>query len=89
MVGSNKYKATENEVTETHNIDQESVQKQLKRLGELKANRNTDDVQESLATLKRTAVEDENLLPHIIHAVQTHTTLGEISDTLREVFGEY
>ncbi len=48
-----------------------------------------DDVQKSLTALKETAAGDENLIPLIIDAVKTHATLGEISDTLRGVFGEY
>ena len=55
----------------------------------MKKNRNIDDVKKSLQALKETATKDENLLPHIIDAVKTHATLGEISDTLREVFGIY
>ena len=70
-------------------IDQEAVNKQLTRLGEFKETRNKEDVQKSLTTLKKTAGGNDNLLPHIIHAVKTHATLGEISDTLRKVFGEY
>ena len=89
IVGLNQYEAKEDEVEITQNIDQESIQKQLNRLIELKKNRNIDDVKKSLQTLKETATKDDNLLPHIIDAVKTHATLGEISDTLREVFGTY
>ena len=39
--------------------------------------------------LKSATATDENLMPRIIHAVKAHATLGEISDTLRSVFGEY
>ena len=89
MVGLNKYKSKENEEVETQTIDQDAVQQQLDRLCTLKANRNTAEAQHALTVLKEIASGDKNLLPHIIHAVKTHATLGEISDALREVFGEY
>ena len=89
MVGLNKYESKESEVPETQTIDQEAVRQQLNRLDNFIKNRNNDEVIKSLTALKKTAAGEENLIPHIIHAVKTHTTLGEISDTLREVFGEY
>ena len=54
-----------------------------------KENRNMDDVQKSLTALKERAAGDGNLIPYIIGSVQAQATLGEISDTFREVFGEY
>ena len=79
----------EDEVSDIQEIDKTAVQKQLVHLSELKANRNKDEVQISLADLKKTAAGDGNLMPLIIRAVIAHATLGEISDTLRSVFGEY
>ena len=74
---------------DTQHIDKAAVQQQLDRLSKLKITRNMDDVQKSLTSLKETASGDENLIPLIIDAVKAHATLGEISDTLRGVFGEY
>ena len=48
-----------------------------------------DEVQKSLESLKGTAKGETNLFPHIIQAVKSHATLGEISDALRSIFGEY
>ena len=76
-------------MTDTQHIDKAAVQQQLDRLSKLKITRNMDDVQKSLTALKETASEDENLIPLIIDAVKAHATLGEISDTLRGIFGEY
>ena len=42
-----------------------------------------------LKVLKETAANNGNLIPPIIDSVKNHSTLGEISDTLRQVFGEY
>ena len=88
-VGLNKYKTKEDVVAETQTIDRAAVQHQLNRLNKLKKKRDIDHVQKSLITLKKIAAGDENLLPQIIDSVKAHATLGEISDTLREVFGEY
>ena len=74
---------------DTQHIDKAAVQQQLDRLSQLKITRNMDEVKKVLTDLKKTAAGDGNLLPHIIDAVKAHATLGEISDTLREEFGEY
>jgi len=46
-------------------------------------------VKETLAVLKKAAQGTDNVVPPILEAVKVYATLGEISDTLREVFGEY
>jgi len=46
-------------------------------------------VKEALAGLKKAAQGTDNVVPPILEAVKAYATLGEISDTLREVFGEY
>ena len=89
LVGLNKYKSIDDDMTDTQHIDKVAVQQQLDRLSKLKITRNIDDVQKSLTAIKATAYKDENLIPLIIDAVKAHATLGEISDTLRGVFGEY
>ena len=88
-MGLNKYKSIDDDMTDTQHIDKVAVQQQLDRLSKLKITRNIDDVQKSLTAIKATAYKDENLIPLIIDAVKAHATLGEISDTLRGVFGEY
>ena len=88
-MGLNKYKSIDDDRTDTQHIDKVAVQQQLDRLSKLKITRNMDVVQKSLTALKETAYGDENLIPLIIDAVKVQATLGEISDTLRGVFGEY
>ena len=56
---------------------------------QLKAERNAGDVKHALSRLKGAAGSDENLMPFMVEAVQSYATVGEICDTLREVFGEY
>ena len=46
-------------------------------------------MKETLAILKKAAQGTDNLVPPILEAVKVYATVGEISDTLREVFGEY
>ncbi len=56
----------------------------------MKAKRDNAAVQAALAELKKAcADEHENLMPHILAAVKTYATLGEICGVMREVFGEY
>ena len=89
IVGVNKFQSKEAEIQETLQIDQKAVQQQLDRLQSVKQNRDNQKVESSLKALYDTASNDENLMPVIIDAVQSKATLGEISDTLRGVFGEY
>jgi methylmalonyl-CoA mutase N-terminal domain/subunit len=89
IVGVNKYTTGLEEAIETQGIDEIAVKQQLERLKKIKKNRNDDAVQTSLSALKNSAMSEDNLMPHIVHAVKKYATLGEISDTLRSVFGEY
>jgi methylmalonyl-CoA mutase N-terminal domain/subunit len=76
---------------EIFSVDQEAVRaEQTRRLGELKASRDSKAVESSLSGLRR-AAEDmrENLIPPIVSAVRAYATLGEICDVLREVWGEF
>ena len=89
LVGVNKFVTKETEIPEIQEIDKIAVQKQLERLNNLKQNRENDKVNSGLKALKETAENNGNLIPKIINSVKNHTTLGEISDTLRQVFGEF
>ena len=64
-------------------------QTQLQRLARVKAERDSDAVARNLAALTEIALSTGNLLPPIIDCVRTYATLGEISQTLKSVFGEY
>jgi len=89
IVGLNKFSEGNNLEPETLTIDLKSAEKQIARVKKFKQSRDNLTVQVSLETLSKAAKKGENLLPHILHAVKTDATLGEISDTMREVFGEY
>ena len=89
IVGVNKFQSMETDIPETQQIDQKAVQQQLDRLQFVKNNRDNQKVESILRALNETASTDNNLIPVIIDAVKAEISLGEISDILREVFGEF
>ncbi|MFN3428155.1 MAG: methylmalonyl-CoA mutase [Candidatus Thermochlorobacter sp.] len=70
-------------------ITPEVEAKQIARLREVKASRNQDAVNQSLAHIRQAAQDGSNLMPHLVEAMHRYVTLGEICDVLREVFGVY
>jgi methylmalonyl-CoA mutase N-terminal domain/subunit len=70
-------------------IDPEVERAQVERLGKLRARRDASRVQAVLRQVEDTARSEQNLMPAILNAVKAYATVGEISDTLRKVFGEY
>jgi methylmalonyl-CoA mutase, N-terminal domain len=72
-----------------HRIDPEVERSQVARLCALRDKRDSARAQSALAELERRASTNENLLPAILTAVESYATVGEISDALRRVFGEY
>ena len=70
-------------------IDAQIERSQIARLGALRAKRDTVRAKSALAELQRRATTTENLLPAILAAVEAYATVGEISDALCRVFGEY
>jgi len=70
-------------------MDEEGMQRQMKRLNKIRRERDNRAVQEKLSDLQSAAREDKNLMPFIIETVRAYATLGEICGVLREVFGEY
>jgi methylmalonyl-CoA mutase N-terminal domain/subunit len=70
-------------------IDPEIERTQVERLAGLRARRDAARVEITLKAVEETARTDHNLLPPILDAVKAHATVGEISDALRRVFGEY
>jgi methylmalonyl-CoA mutase N-terminal domain/subunit len=70
-------------------IDSELERQQVERLERVRARRNKREVDEALGEVERAAGTAENLMPHIVRAVEAYATLGEISDRMRASFGEY
>ena len=89
IVGLNKFKDEDEDINSLQNIDPVEVEKQIKELNTFKKTRNNIQVNASLKKLQMTAKGNENIMPDIIHCVKNNCTLGEISDTLRLIFGEH
>ena len=89
IVGLNKFQVVEEKPQELLKVDPTVGDQQVQRLRELKGQRNQYEVRDALAGVKDAAKSGANLMPPILAAVRSMATLGEICDTLREVFGEY
>ena len=89
IVGLNQFQMEEEPLRDILRIKPEVEQYQKEKLARVKKERDNTKVKETLAVLKKAAQGTENVVPPILEAVKVYATLGEISDTLREVFGEY
>ena len=89
IVGLNQFQIEEKPLKDILRIKPELEQYQKEKLAGVKKERNNTKVKETLAVLKKAAQGTDNVVPPILEAVKVYATLGEISDTLREVFGEY
>src|ERR1700685_2003908 len=88
IVGVNDYVADEKPL-ETLLIDELTAEGQTKRLSKLRADRSQSEVDRRLNALRKAAAGTENTMPYIYEAVKAYATLGEICDTMRDVFGIY
>jgi methylmalonyl-CoA mutase N-terminal domain/subunit len=89
VVGVNDFVAREEREIPTLRMDAEIERTQMARLHALRAKRDTTRTKAALGELARRACSTENLLPAILAAVEAYATVGEISDALRNIFGEY
>jgi len=90
VVGVNEFASEEEVPMKLHQINPAIEKNLVERLGQVKRERNTANVEEALSKLHVAAGrENENLIPYVLDAVKEYVTLGEICGTLREVFGEY
>lgn len=81
-----------NESEEEHilfKIDENVRQKQIDKLKRLRQKRDNAKVNACLAAIKEKANTNENLLPYFLEAIESYATIGEISNSLRSVWGEY
>ena len=89
IVGVNKFQ-TDEEVTENIlKVDQKGIEEQIKRLNSVRKKRDNAKVKKSLQVLKEKSKSRENLMLPILECVQSYCSIGEICDSLREVWGEY
>jgi methylmalonyl-CoA mutase N-terminal domain/subunit len=88
LVGVNRFQQQEEHHPAVLRVDPALGRLQAQRVRELRERRNNAAVGASLAALESATRGTENLMPRILAAVESYATLGEISDTLRRVFGE-
>jgi methylmalonyl-CoA mutase N-terminal domain/subunit len=89
-IGVNKYVMEEEKINiELHPFNPKVAQEQKKKLQAIKARREEKQVREALLGLQKAAQTDENVMPHMLKAVRTYATLGEITKVLKKVFGEF
>jgi len=89
IVGVNKFTSKDGVKVDLLSIDDSIRKIQSEKITLLKKNRNNEAVNICLVNLKEAAKGTDNLMPFILAAVEEYATLGEISDVMREVFGEY
>jgi methylmalonyl-CoA mutase N-terminal domain/subunit len=89
VVGVNRFRQPEERAPVTFRMDPELERSQVERLREVRASRPADLVEDRLNALEFAARGSDNLMPRILAACEVCATVGEISDRLRRVFGEY
>jgi len=89
IVGVNKFTIQEPPPSDLLKIKEEVEIAQKKALAGMKAGRNEEKVRQMLGDLEKAARGRDNLMPHILNAVKTYATLGEIADVFRDVFGKH
>ncbi len=89
IVGVNKYTEGGEAGQRIQRIDPAIERAQVRELRSFRASRDSVKVRSALAALGVAARREKNLVEYILRAVTTKCTVGEISDTLRDVFGEY
>jgi methylmalonyl-CoA mutase N-terminal domain/subunit len=89
VVGVNRFRMDETTQIPTFRLDYDAERAQIERIRETKASRDQAETARKLDLLEQAARDSANLMPFIFDAVGAYATLGEISDRLRAVFGEY
>jgi len=90
IVGVNEFVKEDEEIEiPILEIDEEAESSQRQALGKLKEERDDASVETALDRLEEACRNDENVMPHIIHAAEKYATLGEITDTMKVVYGEH
>jgi methylmalonyl-CoA mutase N-terminal domain/subunit len=89
VVGVNAFTMENEQMPELLRVDERIERDAKANLLALKTTRDNQAVESTLVALKSAAKSDDNLMPYILNAVRVYATLGEISDVLREEFGEY
>ena len=89
VIGVNRFQLEDEPPVNVLRIDPALEQAQVERLHSLRERRDAQGVSAALDKLQQASGTDENLLPRILECVEAYATVGEISNTLRRVWGEY
>ena len=89
MVGVNAFELQEEKPIPLLHMDESLERKQVERLRAVRAKRDPAKWQAALKKVEDTARGTGNLMPPIVEAVEANATVGEISDAMRHVYGEY
>jgi methylmalonyl-CoA mutase, N-terminal domain len=89
VVGVNRFEQETQVLPPLLRVDPALEQAQVERLHQLRVERDATRVSQALRKVEHAARGSENLMPYILTAVEAYATVGEISNALRQVFGEY
>jgi methylmalonyl-CoA mutase N-terminal domain/subunit len=89
VVGVNQFQMDDEKAVPLQRIDEALERKQVERLRALRAKRDSGPWQSAVKAVEDTARSGDNLIPRILAAVEANATVGEISDAMRKVYGEY
>jgi methylmalonyl-CoA mutase, N-terminal domain len=89
VVGVNRFADDDSRVVETLTIDENVERRQIERLRAVRSSRDAAAWRRAIDGVASAATSGTNLVPPIVAAVEAHATVGEIADTLRQVFGEF
>jgi len=89
VVGVNRFEVDQEKPIPILHIDEALERKQVERLRALRTRRDPGPWKEALQHVEQAARSGANLMPNIVRAVEVYATVGEISDAMRKVFGEY
>lgn len=89
VVGVNKFQVKEDPPSNLLKVDRSIQVSQIAKIQDVKSTRDNDLVKAKLEEIRKTAQTSDNLMPKILDAVKVYATLGEITGTMQEVFGEH
>ena len=89
VIGVNKFVTEGESDLKLFELDGRAEKRQVERVVTLRQERDNKKVDQALDEVRQTAKSSENIMPVLIEAVKVYATVGEISDALRDVFGEY
>ena len=90
IVGVNKFQDKEDLEPKISMLDNEIETRQVARLRDFKINRDKIKTDAAISALQKAAEDtNENLMPHLVNAVKSNVTLGEINNVFKEVFGVF